>query len=686
MFFALDNQVEPQTNSELRTILAKLLADPVLCHEVLFSARHSNATPEFHHELIRAIWSEEEWIIFRAFRGAAKSTRIEEAMAAMACFQKFNYALIVGNSHPRACERIASIKHELDNNPMLLELFGEQHGNTWNEDELVLKNGVRFKALGARQSFRGSKSVIERPNFLFIDDLEDEENTATEPQREKLMRWVTRSLIQACIPGCPKRVAGTPLHPKAWLETLARAHPNSVRTYPIVEPAVTEPELWERSLWPSRYPLDRVRQIRSDMAGVGELQGFVQEYLCRSEDAALKPFQPRHIVHAQPIAAFVPSIVICDPARKGNATKAARTGYLVFSRMGRKFHIRQAYGAYHMPSEIVDTLFKLDDAFTPTWVVVEKDGLEEFLLQPLRQAMVARGTVLPLLPIMAPRDRSKDQFILGLQPFFEAAEIVMCDQFPDLETEITNFPTGLKDVLNALAYIVRVGAGKPVYEDFGMSHIAPDGLRPHKQQPLHLVINCEPNHTAAALVQYVNRCFRVYSDWVFEGGVEEALDQLLPAAVQAAEGHTMLKFFAPGQQFDQFNNLGLGRAAQRRKIQIVHGPKSEGCVGALSTPLRSQALHQPAFLANRSARWTINGMSQGYARGLDRSGILSDFPDQGYYATLMQGVESFARWLLGQTQETTTNPINWQVTPDGRQFMSARGSGADNGRTELKRR
>jgi hypothetical protein len=672
------------TDQNLKTVLAKLLADPVLCHEVLFSARHSNATPEFHHELIRDIWSPMEWLIIRAFRGAAKSTRIEEAMSAMACFQRFNYALIVGNSHPRACERIASIKHELDNNQMLIELFGEQHGNTWNEDELVLRNGVRFKALGARQSFRGSKAVVERPDFLFIDDLEDEENTATEPQREKLKAWVTRSLIQACIPGCPKRVAGTPLHPKAWLETLAAAHPGSVRTYPIVEPAVTEPEQWERSLWPSRYPLERVAQIRSDMAGVGELQGFVQEYLCRSEDASLKPFQQHHIIHAAPVAAFVPSIVVCDPARTVGS-KSARTGYVVFSRMGRKFHVRQAYGAYHMPSEIVETLFKFDDAFTPTWIVVEKDGLEEFLMQPLRQAMVARGSVLPLLPVRAPRDKSKDQFIRGLQPFFEAGEILLCDKFPDLETEILNFPSGLKDVLNALAYVLRVGGGKPVYDDFGVAHIAPDSLRPHKQQPLHLAVNCAPNHTAGALVQYVNRCFRVYADWIVEGDVDQAFEQVLTSALQAADGHTMLKFFAPAEQFDQFNNLGLGRAAKRRRIEMVHGPKSEGCTGALAESLRSLALHQPAFLANKSARWTINGLAQGYARGLDRSGILSDFPDAGYYATLMQGVESFARMLQGNLPGAAASPINWQTTPDGRQFMSARASGADNGRHELKR-
>lgn len=669
----------------LSTIIEKFIASPRLAHAVVFANRHSHATPRFHEQIIDDLWSDEETVGEEAFREGAKSTLAEEAICLMALLKRFKFAIIIGANYDRACDRLTAIKHEIENNEIINALWGDQKGSVWNEGEILLKDGRKIQALGARMKFRGVKHNEDRPDFVFIDDLEDEENTNTPEKREKLAKWISRVVWPACR-RAKKRIAGTPIHPQCWLESMRKNSGWTFRVHPIVVPAVTEVEAWEHSQWPDRYPLEVIQNIRDEYERNGDLQGFVQEYLCRSEDAALKPFQQRHIVHAAPIPAFVPSVVICDPARKGaSATKTARTGYVVFSRYGRKFSVRQAFGAYHAPSEIVDTLFKLDDAFQPTWVAAEKDGLEEFLMQPLRQAMVARGTVLPLWPLRAPRDRSKDQFIRGLQPFFEAGEIELCDTFPDLEQEILNFPTGLKDVINALAYVPRVGAGKPVYEDFGLAHIAPDGLRPHKQQPLHLVVNCAPNFTAGVLMQYVNRCFRVYGDWVREGGVDEAFEQILTDAVLAADGHTMLKVFAPAEQFDQFNNLGLLRACRRRKIDPVRGPQSAVSIGALTEPLRSQALHQPQFLANKSARWTINGLAAGYARGLDKAGILSDYPDPGYYATLMQGVESFARWLSGQIPSAAGNTAHYAYTPEGRQFMSARASGVTDGRVELKR-
>jgi len=129
-----------------------------------------------------------------------------------------------------------------------------------------------------------------------------------------------------------------------------------------------------------------------------------------------------------------------------------------------------------------------------------------------------------------------------------------------------------------------------------------------------MVLNVEPNYVAAALAQYVNRAFRIFADWVKEGGVEDALEQLLPDVLQAAGGRT-IRYFAPQEQFDQFNNYGLPTAARRLRMgNIVHGPNSDTTVGALTPLIRASSMMQPAFLCAPDAHWTINGLAQGYAR------------------------------------------------------------------------
>lgn len=668
----MDNLPATDDDRRLELILQKLRADPVLAHSVVFARRHPQATPAFHRQIITDFWSPAEYVGEMAFRGAAKSTLAEEAVTLMVLFGMEKYVLIVGSSYERACERLTAIKHEIATNEIILDIWGDQVGEKWGESEIILKNGCKVHALGMGQDFRGTKHWDTRPTLLVIDDLESRETVDTERQREKVIGFVSRELIPACEPTARKRISGTPLHPKAWLEQMRRNAHWTFRVHPVVVPAVTNPAEWERSQWPERFPLSRVKQIRDEAERIGELQGFVQEYLCQSEEPALKPFQQRHIVRAPSIPEWAPSIVICDPARTVNTAKAARTGYVVVSWVGAKCYVRYASGAFHMPSEIIGELFRLDDIFRPIHIAVEKDGLEQFLLQPLRASMMERANVLPLLPINAPRDRDKKTFIKGLQPFFEAGDILMCDDFPDLTQEILGFPTGLVDVINALAYAPRLRGGKPVYEDFGIQHVAGEELHPQKQGTTWLIVNAAPtggSHVAAALVQYVNGALRVFADWVREGTPDDALGTILSEAIQIAG---VFRVAAPSDQFDQFNNFGLGRTLQRlRTGNVEHTPHPDRCLGALQPLLRSQMRGYRVFLASRRARWTIGALSLGYAYGLDKSAMLNPHPEPGYYATLMRGLESFVRWVSVGTG-TADEPLNYQYTPDGRRYLSTR--------------
>lgn len=676
--------VESDRDEQLKTILTKLRQNPVLAHDVIFAKRHPNATPAFHRQMILDCWSDEEFVGTEAFREGAKSTVHEEALILMALFGIEPFFLIIGANYDRACDRLTAIKHEIETNEIILELFGDQRGPTWNEGEIILKNGVKIMALGARMKFRGVKYKDSRPKFVLVDDLEDEENINTEEKREKLAKWVSRVVWPACS-FARKRIVGTPLHPNSWLENMRKNARWRFAVYPIVVPASVNPEEWEYSQWPDRYSLDWIKNKMEQMTREGDLQGFVQEYLCKSEDPSLKPFHERHIIPAQALPPSLPSLVICDPARTVNA-KSARTGYVVTSWFGTTLNVRHAFGSYDMPDKIIDNLFTLDATFKPTWIAVEKDGLEQFLMQPLRQEQIRRGIILPIMPVNAPREQNKDAFIRGLQPFFNAGEVRMCGDFPELRNEILNFPTGLKDILNALAYAIRLRAGKPVYSDFSWTHVAPGDVKPIGAQPVYLVLNVEPSYTTGILCQYVNRSLKVFGDWVKEGTPEEALEQMLPDARQIAETRPM-KFFAPLEQFDQYNNYGLPRAQRRLNLEITRGPNGYNSMGALTQTLRQQAMMSPAFMVNPSCRWTINGLAQGYAFKLDKNGVLSQEPEPGYYATAIRGLESFAKFLTVRVEDTAgaQNQVNWAYTPDGRRYMSARVQGGVNEGRDYKR-
>ena len=303
-------------------IITKLYKDRYLAHQVLFPHRHKNKDPEFHKELKELLYSPEPWVAAEAFRGAAKSTLMEEIIILCALFGDFKYAIILGNSYDRACERLAAIKNELVQNDDINELFGTQSGGTWAADQIVLPNGCKIQAFGARQSLRGAKHNDQRPDFLFVDDLEDEDNVATEDARRKLKRWFNGALIPALDPSGKIRLVGTPLHPKSLLEEKMRDDAWKSLRFPVM---YFDAEGKRVSAWPDRFTIEYLEKLEQNYINDGNYTEFMQEYMCISEDVAAKPFHANMIKVEARSHAMVPIQIMVDPARTVNKTTSART-------------------------------------------------------------------------------------------------------------------------------------------------------------------------------------------------------------------------------------------------------------------------------------------------------------------------------------------------------------------------
>jgi hypothetical protein len=78
----------------------------------------------------------------------------------------------------------------------------------------------------------------------------------------------------------------------------------------------------------------------------------------------------------------------------------------------------------------------------------------------------------------------------------------------------------------------------------------------------------------------------------------------------------------------------------------------------------------PQLLVSAEARWTLNALCGGYAREIARTGLIALEPRPGIYATLMQGLESFAALLSIGNLADDSRP-NVQYTESGQRFISA---------------
>jgi len=652
--------MEHNAREKREALLERFFKDRYLAHTFLFEGRKKNVSPEFHSDILNLFYSTSQYALAEAFRGGAKSTLVEEYAILSVLFREFKFVIIIGNTHERGCERLAAIKYELENNELLIELFGNQVGPIWSQDTIVLNNGARIQAFGARQSLRGAKTKQgDRPDLAIVDDLEDEDMVLTELARHKSRRWFDGSLLPALTPDGKVRMVGTPLHPKSLLEEKRNG---GLWKFIIIPICYIEGEK-EVASWSDRFSMKWVNDLRQNYTNAGAITEFEQEYMCRAEDLAGKPFQPDMFTQGTAPPGYFPVEIMVDPARTTNTKTSARTGYAVWTWIENELCVLEAYGAFHKPNEIINEIFKLNEKYNPVNLGVEADGLEEFIMQPLRNEQIKRGVSIPLSPQRAPKD--KIQFISSLQPFYMAGDVTHCDDCKDLEHELLNFPTGRCDVVNALAYAPKMRAGKPVYEDFGPQHVIND-LKISPRSPRYLAVSATPSMTAAVLLQFRENNIYVIQDWCRNEPAIEALPIIIQEATLAGGEFIAI---APAEQFDKYRNNGIPGVFRGKNNKLIRGHLASQCIGSLVARLKTVNKRRPAFQVSQDAMWTVNGMARGYVRKLQPTGSYAELPEKNHYSLVLEAIESFAGYINSGMIEGD-DELTRAITSTGRTYFS----------------
>ena len=641
-------------------VALKLGRDRWLAHQVLFKHRHPDVSPAFHRELI-ALWhSRTPKALVMAFREAGKSTIAEEAFLIGACYKLFANAIIIGSTEKRACERLRAIKHEIETNESISQLFGPQIGRVWNEAEVILRNGVRIIAVGRGQSLRGTKHLHYRPDFAFCDDIEDKEHVTTPDARDATQAWFMDELLPALDRNARIRINATPLDRDSLPMRIQKWDAWACRTYPV-ETFTAQGE--RAAMWPSRYPLGWVDAKKKEYADAGDLEGYAREYMCVAEDPKAKVFTAG-MFHVKPVIRTWEPVYACyDPARTTHKHSAS-TGWAVWSYSGgSRITVWDAGGEVWKPDQIINHVFQTHDVYQPVAIGIEEDGLNEFILQPLRAEQIKRGVVVPVRAVKAPK--SKLDFISGLQPYLNSGELTFAKDLPGLVRQFLNFPTGRIDAPNALAYALRLRPGVVVFEDFANGHVA-DDLPVRAHVPVWLCLNAGSGLTTGVVCQLVNGALHILCDAVAEGDPGATLSAMVQA-VQTEVGAVRL-VAGPDHYLDR-DTLGLRGAVARLPAGLRHGGRSEVGRDEIRRLLRAQIKGEPALRVDTRARWTLNGLACGYARNINKTGQVDEDPAPGLYATLLAGLESFTALLkIGTLSESRPNV---RVTEGGQRYVSA---------------
>ncbi len=669
-------------------------------HQIIFKHRHPEESCLAHREIVRLIHSPHARQGIEGFRGLAKSTLIEEAAVLRKCFREFRNMVIVGSSYTRAVDRLVAIKREFEINPTLAELFGELKTSapTWQEGKIAFADGSCIQALGRDQSMTGMKHLDWRPDAALIDDLEDPEEVRGDEGRERTWDWFLETLLPSLDNpvGSWVRVLGTRRGKGSLPERLETEALWPVAKFPIEYPGDKPGE--RIATWPAKFPLEKIDVIRGLYRGKMDI--YVQEFMCQATSARHQDFQRSMIRVQERPRSWEAAFGFIDPASSINRGSAT-TGWAVWSWVRNRLIVWGAGADRLLPDQIVKLAYDLLQRYNLVWLGVERDALNQFLMQPLRQEQIRRGlAVVPLKPVPAfsgTRGGGKLAFIRGLQPFFAAGEVEFAEPLPDLEAQLLSFPYGPIDAPNALAYAQLLRPGALMYDNFTDENIV-EGLQPMPGKPLFLAGNAsEGGIVTAILLQRADGELRIFADWVREGPPSDLVADIHSEAALVAESgrweerfelgdpdqpFTMpvrveswaslpLRWVVPSRHRDTWQNVGLMQAIRAipQGVSTADGGLERGRPG-LQTMLAQNRRGRPRVLVSTFARWTLRAMTGGYARPILRGGVAAAQPEPGIYTTLMEALESFAAvGTAAETSEEDRQPVAYNR--DGVPYRSA---------------
>ena len=659
--------------------------NPVIAHATFFNTYHTEKDAPFHEAMIRDWHSPDKNVLTLAFRGSAKSTRAEEAITLMACFGVVKNVLILKESEQRAADSLKTIKHYLEYDEFIQDTFGIGPGEIWAETRLLTSSGVMIQAYGRGQSLRGVKYLNNRPDFIFLDDVEDKESgsVATPEARAKTKNWLAGTVIPSLAPGGRMRMAATPLHPEALAPTLAKAGGSwTTHTYPILFRDVERGE-WT-SAWPDRFSLETILDTKRAYEEIGEGETFQQEYMCEAVDPGSQTFTEDMLVVEPRVRSWHAVYAIYDPARTTNKASAT-TGKVVASWVGNRLIVWESTARKWMPDEIVADIFSTNDRYSPVAIGVEENGLNEWLLQPIRTRQFELGQIVPLRPLRAPK--GKLDFIRGLQPYFAARSVVFADHLPELRTQLLGFPTGHIDAPNALAYMLVMKLGVPLYDNFTDQHICGGGDEEtvRRSTPIYLLLNSNNLVTTGVLVQNQFGRLVIFWDAIVDGDPGTVLTDLIKDAQVAMSASQpivpslgvssldsgagrkppSLRLLLSPRHFDEFTIYGLRAAARKIGFNPERGGSPESGREEIRALLRRPSHGQPSVAINPEATWTLRAFAGGYARDATHA-----TPIDNSYAVLMEPLESFCA-LFRLTAGHVDNDSEFAYTGDGRRYRSA---------------
>lgn len=450
-----------------------------------------------------------------AWRGFGKTSMLFAKCVKMLVFRQTKFIMYVGATHDYAAEQTEDIKLELLTNPRIVHIFGSLKARNYEGVDLrfskkawfvcdpitgeplafVLPRGANQRVRGANIRIQGRK---QRPTFIAIDDLEDDEDVLNEDTRRKTRRWFAGALLP-CVPRVRPNPSNDlwdkPENDPDWTPPWRVFYQDTLKHEDANIAHVMNGSDWKSKTYPQAHLVKREdgtstyvslvpeiisdRQVRREVANAKKDHAFdeyCREKLCLAippEGAAWTKEMFRYYDDAKSGMQINPDVdrfIIVDPAKTAN-TKSDFTAILGVGANVKtgKVHFRKQINKHLGPQEILDATFDMAVALNSKVIAVEITGLDDWVKFNYKNEATRRrldvefvwlkGQNVPKGDFGTGRDAAKRARASMIIPFYQRGVVYHDESLRDgpLEMQQLSFPKPAKwDALDCAGYVPLV--------------------------------------------------------------------------------------------------------------------------------------------------------------------------------------------------------------------------------------
>lgn len=398
-------------------------------------------------------------------RGFSKTTLIGIALVLWEILYKVHdFIVYLSETASHAERQLDNVKKELETNERIHLIFGkikppEKGGLKWAADEIQTTTDIVVVAKGRGGQVRGLNSRGKRPNRILIDDVEDKESVKTEERRVSTRDWLYADVIPALplLDDTAGIVAlGTLLHSESLLMTIMRD-----KMWTSVRLAALDRE--GNPLWPLAADHGKLAQLRESFATAGRINSFNMEYMSVITSDADSKFKRDNIKYTPTMPSECVAIALAlDPAISTAERACSSSIAVVGMKPNGRLTVLDFWSKVGAsPREQIDVYFEMRRTWKTTVQGVEANAYQAALIHIMREEMFRKskemGSAAYFEIEKITHAQKKEERIEGiLQPRYAAGYIEHNRVFPQLESELLDYPNGKVDGPDVVAMAVAL--------------------------------------------------------------------------------------------------------------------------------------------------------------------------------------------------------------------------------------